>query len=60
MNFGMIILNQSIKKKQSYFIWILTALLFLSKLRIFTDIAQGINKGFDTSSYNEKDRFLYL
>ena len=38
MNFGMIILNQSIKKKQSYVTWILTALLFVSKLRIFTKI----------------------
>ena len=31
MNFGMIILNQSIKTKQNYATWILTALLFTLK-----------------------------
>ena len=34
----MIILNQSIKTKQNYVIWILTALSFMLKLKIFTKI----------------------
>ena len=38
MNFGMIILKQSIKTEQNYAIWILTALLFMLKLKIFTKI----------------------
>ena len=33
--FGMIILNQNIKIMQNYVIWILTALLFILKLKIF-------------------------
>ena len=36
MNFGMIKLNQNIKTKQNYVAWILTALLFILKLKIFT------------------------
>ena len=35
MNFGMITLNQSTKTEQNYAKWILTALLFKSKLKIF-------------------------
>ena len=35
IDFGMITLNQSIKIKQSYVTWILTALLFILKLKIF-------------------------
>ena len=44
MNFGMIILHQSIKTMQNYVIWILTALFGL-KLKIFAD---DIKKLFDT------------
>ena len=33
--FGMIILNQNIKIMQNYDIWIMTALLFILKLKIF-------------------------
>ena len=36
MNFGLIILNQSIKIKQSYVTWILTASLFILKSKMFT------------------------
>ena len=35
MNFDMITLNQSTKTKQNYVTWILTALLFILKLKIF-------------------------
>ena len=35
MNFGMITLNQSIKTEQNYVTWILTALLFILKLKDF-------------------------
>ena len=35
MNFHMITLNQNIKTEQNYVKWILTALLFILKLRIF-------------------------
>ena len=34
MNFGMITLNQNIKTEQNYVTWILTALLFILKLKI--------------------------
>ena len=37
MNFGMIILNQSIKTMQNYVVWILTSLLFTLRLKIFKD-----------------------
>ena len=42
MNFGMIILNQNIKTMQSYAIWILTALLFILKPKIFIKILHQI------------------
>ena len=35
MNFGMITLNQSTTTKQNYATWILTALLFILKPKIF-------------------------
>ena len=38
MNFGMIILNQDIKTMQNYVIWILAAVLFILKLKIFLKI----------------------
>ena len=38
MNFGKIILNQNIKAMQNYVIRILTALLFILKLKIFVKI----------------------
>ena len=37
MNFGMITLNQSIKTMQNYVVWILNALLFTLRLKIFKD-----------------------
>ena len=38
MNFGMITLNQNNKTMQNYISWILTALLFILKLKIFMKI----------------------
>ena len=40
MNFGIIKLNQNIKPKQNYVTWILAALLFILKLKIFTKILE--------------------
>ena len=53
MNFGMIILNQSIKTKKNYVTLILTALLFILKLTIFTKILLMILKNvqFKTDSF---------
>ena len=56
MNFGMIILNQSIKRMQNYVTWILTPLSFILKLKIFIkDIANDVEKWFDTSNHDEGD-----
>ena len=55
MNFGIIMLNQSIKTKQNYLTWILTALLFILKTEDFYEgIANDVKKWFDTSNYSEK------
>ena len=47
MNFRMITLNQYIKAEQNYSTWILTALLFILKLKIFTK-----------TNYDENDKRL--
>ena len=44
MNFGMIVLNQSIKTMQNYVTWIRKALLFILKLKIFMKILQMMFK----------------
>ena len=44
MNFGMIILNQSIRRIQNYPTWIQIVLLFILTLKVFM-------KRFDTSNY---------
>ena len=38
MNFGMIILNQSISKMKNYVTWIQTALVFILQLKMFMEI----------------------
>ena len=54
MNFGMIMLNQSIKIIQNYSIWILTVLLFIYKTKDFhKDIADDVEKWFETSNYDD-------
>ena len=44
MNFDMIILNKSIERMQNYVTWILTALLFILKLKIFMKMLQMMMK----------------
>ena len=44
MHIGITILNQNIKTIQNYFIWILTPLLFILKLKIFVKILQVMFK----------------
>ena len=57
MKFGMITLNQSIKAKQNYVTWELTASLFILKLKIFPeDIANKVEKWFDTLSYDGNNK----
>ena len=57
MNFGMISLNQSTETKQNYATWIMTALLFIIKPKIFyEDIANDVKEWFDTSNYDEDDK----
>ena len=50
MNFGMIILKQSVKAKQNYATWILKALLFILKLKIF------MKTWFDTSDCDQDNK----
>ena len=58
MNFGRIILNQSIKTMQNYATCIQISLLFILKLKIFIKILQMmLKKWFDASNY-EVDRPL--
>ena len=57
MNFGMIILNQSMRTIQHYVIWILT-LLFIIHIKtedFYKDIVDDVEKWFDTSNYSEDD-----
>ena len=59
MNFGVNILNQSIKKKQNYAIWKL--IVFTDTANIFTedffeDISNDIERWFDTSNYDKNDK----
>ena len=57
MNFGKIILYQSMETRQNYAVQILKALLFALKPKIFfEDISSDVEKWFDTSHYNKKDK----
>ena len=56
MNFGTIILYQSMETEQSYAIQILIALLFTLKPMFFEDISNDVEKWFDTSNCNKKDK----
>ena len=43
--------------KQNYVTWILTALLFILKLKVFMKlIANDVEKWFDTFNYDENDK----
>ena len=53
----MIILNRKMETEQNCVIRIPTALLFILKLKIFyKDIANDVEKWFDTSNYEEDDK----
>ena len=55
MNFSMITLNQSTRTEQNYATRILTALLFMSKPKIFIKaFADYVKKWFDSSNYEDK------
>ena len=56
VNFDMTILTQSMGIEQSFVIWILIALLFTLKPKIFEDISNEAERWFDTSNYNENDK----
>ena len=56
MNFGIIILYQSMETEQNYAIQILIALLFILKPKIFLKIFLDVDKWFDTSNYNKKSK----
>ena len=57
MNFGMIMLNQSTKTKQSYATWILIALLLIVLWKIFfEDMNNDVERWFDTSNYDCNDK----
>ena len=53
--FGMITLNQNIKTEQNCVTRILTALLFILKLKIFIKTLLMTLKWFDTSNYSKDD-----
>ena len=57
MNFGMIVLNQSISVKQNWVTKILKSFVIHIKTEDFyEDIANDVEKWFDTSNYDENDK----
>ena len=44
MNFGVMVLNGSIRTMQNYATWIQTTLLFILKLNFYEDIANDVEK----------------
>ena len=57
MNFGMIILTQSIETEQNFVTRILIVLLFTLKQKIFfEDISSDVEKCYDTSNYDKNDK----
>ena len=57
MNFGMNILNQSIKKKQNYAIWIrISFVINIFTDDFFEDISNDVERWFDTSNYDKNDK----
>ena len=57
MNFGMIILTQSMETEQNFVTQILIALLFTLKPKIFfEDISNDVERWFDTSNYDKNDK----
>ena len=56
MNFDMTILSQSTMIKQDYAIWILIVSLLILKQDFYKDIADDVEKWFDTSNYDKNDK----
>ena len=57
MNFGMTILNQSMKTEQNCVTRILITLLFsLKPKNFFEDISNDVERWFDTSNYDKNDK----
>ena len=57
MNFGTIILIQSMETEQNFATRILIALLFTLKPKIFfEDISNDVERWFDTSNYDKSDK----
>ena len=57
MNFGTIILIQSMETEQNFATRILIALLFTLKPKIFfEDISNDVERWFDTSNYDKNDK----
>ena len=56
MNFGMIVLNQSIKTKQNHVTWILKAIIYIKTQDFHKDIANDVKKWFDTSNCDKDDK----
>ena len=58
MNFGMVILNQSISKMQNYTTWIqIVFFIYIKTEDIYEDIADDFEKRFDTSNYEVNRTF---
>ena len=61
MNFGMIILTQSMETEQNFVTQILTALSFTLKPKIcFEDIFNDVERWFDASNYDKNDKRTLL
>ena len=56
MNFGIIPLNQSTETKQNYATWILSFIIHIKTEDFYEDIADDVNKWFDTTNYDEHDK----
>ena len=56
MNFGMIILNQSISTKQNCYADTGSFVVYIKTEDFYEDIANDVEKWFDTSNYDENDK----
>ena len=54
MHFDMITLNQNVKTEQNYATWILTALLFISKPKIFMKTLLMMCKNYKDCLFDDK------
>ena len=56
MNFGTIILYQSMETRQNYLILILSFIIYIKTQDFFEHIPNTVEKWFDISNYNKKDK----